>query len=331
MRSEEQGAKSEKRGLLRAIIVSVGRQAESIAAAACFFWLTLISAAAAQPPFTFDEIEFWVGSGANRAALAIDWVEDSADPPALVWGYRWQENATGADMLTAIVAADARLFAKLGSSGLGSELYGLGYDADDDGEFAINDGTQFNDQGIAMGARPFNPAVSIDPNDIYAEGWFMGFWHYGNASESPYHGGTWIDSLSAFNFRELSDGDWDSWAFTPTFDFAAYAENPLAATPPNVGPPLGMPGDYDGDNRVSAADYWVWKNSFGSQNDLAADGNGNLIVDAADYTVWRDHLGAGAGGFASLEHAVPEPSTGGLAVCFLVVLMFCAKRKEKVS
>jgi hypothetical protein len=299
-------------------------------AAACVFALSAHPANTAHS-FTFDDISFWVGTGANRAAMVIDWIEDTPNPPAFAWGYRWDGAATGRDMLVAIVAADNRLFAKLGASGLGSELYGIGYDADGDGQFAITDGTVFDQQGLATGSRPFVPAARVDPGDYYAEGWFMGFWHYGNASGNPYQGGTWIDSLSAFNDRELSDGDWDSWAFTPTFEFTAYAENPLAALPPNVGPPLGLAGDYDGDDRVTTADYWVWNNTFGSQSDLVADGNGNLIVDAADYTVWRDHLGAGTGGFASLVHAIPEPSTGRLAVCFLVVSMFCAKRKEKLS
>ena len=86
--------------------------------------------------FAFDDVEFWVGSGANCAAIAIDWVEQSTVEPALVWGYRWDGTASGRDMLTAVVAADDRLFAKLGNSSANPvRLYGLGYDSDDDGEF----------------------------------------------------------------------------------------------------------------------------------------------------------------------------------------------------
>ena len=54
-------------------------------------------------------------------------------------------------MLTAIVAADPRLFAKLGGSRNDPDaVYGIGYDADGDGEFAIDDDTVFDAEGFAF-------------------------------------------------------------------------------------------------------------------------------------------------------------------------------------
>ncbi len=53
-----------------------------------------------------------------------------------------------------------------------------------------------------------------------------------------------------------------------------------------------LPGDYNGDGIVDAADYNLWRSSFGSAINLAADGNGNGLVDAGDYIVWRDHFNA---------------------------------------
>ena len=49
-----------------------------------------------------------------------------------------------------------------------------------------------------------------------------------------------------------------------------------------------LQGDYDIDGDVDQDDYTVWRESFGSDLLLAADGNDNSVVDSADYTVWRD-------------------------------------------
>ena len=82
---------------------------------ACVFAILAHDGCAAQT-FSFDEIQFWVGAGAQRAALMIDWQEGAAEPPALAWGYRWDGTASGSDMLRAILAADDRLYAKLGGT-----------------------------------------------------------------------------------------------------------------------------------------------------------------------------------------------------------------------
>jgi hypothetical protein len=59
-----------------------------------------------------------------------------------------------------------------------------------------------------------------------------------------------------------------------------------------VSRPIGSEDyDYNGDFVVDALDYQVWKRSFGSSTNSAADGNGDGQIDAADYTIWRDHLG----------------------------------------
>ncbi|HEX2474405.1 MAG TPA: hypothetical protein VHK01_06660, partial [Lacipirellulaceae bacterium] len=139
---QEAGSREQIGQRLRIRSIGVGRKAEFTAAKACLIVVSLASTTFAQTPFSFDDIQFWVGSGANRAAVAIDWHENTIEPPALVWGYRWDGIAHGNDMLTAIVAADPRFFAKLGGTRSDpNAVYGLGYDADGDGEFAIDDDT----------------------------------------------------------------------------------------------------------------------------------------------------------------------------------------------
>jgi len=51
----------------------------------------------------FSEILFWVGEGSNEAVMAVNWADT-----ALAWGYRWNGDATVADMMAHIAAADPR-------------------------------------------------------------------------------------------------------------------------------------------------------------------------------------------------------------------------------
>ena len=46
-------------------------------------------------------------------------------------------------------------------------------------------------------------------------------------------------------------------------------------------------GDYNGDGRIDAGDYTLWRNTLGSTTDLRADGNRDGVVDEADYQVWK--------------------------------------------
>ena len=271
--------------------------------------------------FSLDDIRYWVGSGANRAAIVIDWGENAADPPALVWGYRWDGAATGADMLSDVLAADDRLFAKLGGSAANpAAVYGLGYDADDDGTFTLDDATTFNAAGIAITGAA-DAAIATDPGDFYAEGWYTGFWHYGSASSNPFDGDSWADAPEGMAGRDLTDGGWDSWTFSPTFNFASFAENPQAAESPFP------PGDYDQNGSVGLSDYARWKERYGT-NDTWADGNGNGIVDAADYTMWRNHVGMGSAMTAQQSRNVPEPASALLAIAALVLIRLATQRNR---
>ena len=95
-----------------------------------------------------------------------------------------------------------------------------------------------------------------------------------------------------------------------------------------------VPGDYNGDRRVNAADYTVWRNArLQNPPNLAADGTKDGEVDVEDYLFWKMHYGEGMGGAgaATIElNSVPEP-LGGLQVLILAVLLgirrqFAAKR-----
>ncbi len=265
-------------------------------------WLFGFSSVNAATITSLDEIAFWTGSGENRAAIVIDWDGESSADESLAWGYRWDGEASGEDMLRAVLASDARLFAKLGaSSPSGVATYGFGYDLDNDSEFGITDSAIFNLDGIAISGPPDDPppaAMATDSEDLYAEGWFTGFWRYGLSNGNPFLDGGWTNSGVGMSSRTLTDGDWDSWAFTPTFSLTAFAENAIAATAP------GLAGDFDSDQDVDGADFLVWQRNFG------------ISSDVTDLQQWSSNFGFSweSGGLLSAALSVPELPSSLLAL-----------------
>jgi hypothetical protein len=84
--------------------------------------------------------------------------------------------------------------------------------------------------------------------------------------------------------------------------------------------PDNIPGDYNANGIVDAADYALWRNMLGQMGPgLPADGNGDGTVNDADFDLWRANFGLGSPGEATAAlqaAAVPEAGTA--------VLFFCA-------
>ncbi len=89
-----------------------------------------------------------------------------------------------------------------------------------------------------------------------------------------------------------------------------------------------LAGDYNQNGVVDAADYALWRNTFGQNvaNGTGADGSGNGLVDDADYGIWTMHFGQSAGSGAGASFglpgsAVPEPGS-----CALLLVGVCLAR-----
>lgn len=184
--------------------------------------------------FTFDMIKNWTGEGENQAALVIQWNYDD-EPAALVFGYRWDGQATGADMLKAVVRNNPRLYTLMQYTNVSSPtdpnggytINGIGWDVDDDGDIALIDTGNDNqvyesEDGFFEHPRGYKPGQggssdydydnwkARDTDDMWGAGWYSAYWSY------------WVkdDFSSKFSYsswgasgRVLQNGSWDGWNF----------------------------------------------------------------------------------------------------------------------
>jgi len=102
---------------------------------------------------------------------------------------------------------------------------------------------------------------------------------------------------------------------------------------------LGYPlvtqtADFNRNGKVDAADYTLWRKTFGQTGiGLAADANLNNKIDVDDYAYWRSHFGLTSGSGAANESfgflAVPEPSTSWLFAALVVGLVGGLRRSPR--
>lgn len=168
--------------------------------------------------FSFDEIKYWVGTGEKRAALVIDWHDEKLDH-AMVWGYRWDGEATGYDMVAAVAKADPRFTFLTHSTNLGNTVAGLGYDLNASGDIQIiftgSDGSEEIytpvDGIVTTTAYNYDNWSNADAEDLWRSGWYSnGYWSY-QVKESQDEDFSY--SGSGASSRILSNGSWDGWSF----------------------------------------------------------------------------------------------------------------------
>ncbi len=89
----------------------------------------------------------------------------------------------------------------------------------------------------------------------------------------------------------------------------------------------GLPGDYNNDGAVDAADYTVYRENLNRTLILPNDPTPGTVV-AADYDVWRTNFGLALGSSASSATAVPEPT--GLGLLALSLLLGWALPRRRI-
>jgi hypothetical protein len=97
----------------------------------------------------------------------------------------------------------------------------------------------------------------------------------------------------------------------------------FADVTPHTPAVVGVPGDYNDNGTVDAADYVAWRDNPAT---LVNEGASPGVVDAADYDFWRARFGATSGpGAGASAGAVPEPTTG---LMLVILSVFCVTRRR---
>lgn len=196
----------------------------------------------------------------------------------------------------------------------GTGYVGFWLKTDDPGSnvrIAIDDPVPAGTSAIEMGTAK---------NIIADNQWHLYQWNFGDAND-------W-DALG----NAGSDGDIDATSGTVTIDsiwFAGagnvqiYLDN-VMHNPNGVITPGYIPGDFDGDGLVNAADYTAWRTTYGQAVTpwTGADGNGDGVVDSSDYVLWRRSMSQAGSGMGS-STAVPEPPA---ALMLLIAAVHAARQ-----
>ncbi len=91
----------------------------------------------------------------------------------------------------------------------------------------------------------------------------------------------------------------------------SYASNMVVLS--ITGTATGVPGDYNENDVVDAADYTVWRDKLGGAA-LPNEGASPGTVDQDDYVFWKNNFGNSGSGSLSAA-AVPEPAS---SVCLVM-------------
>ena len=187
------------------------------------------------------------------------------------------------------------------------------------------DGTFNNDRVFSdeFAANPLLDSASLRQDSIVSAvfGSTKYNWKISYTGLITYTGGDNVGITGAADTSSIS-----SIAATGGLDVVLMGLSTESITPP------GVPGDYNGNGVVDAADYTVWRDHLGQSSPgytLQNEGASTGTVDASDYDFWKAHFGAsGAGASVVGGGAVPEPSTLVLALVGVIGVAAIGRRKH---
>lgn len=222
----------------------------------------------------FSDIQYWVGTGTNEAAFAVQW-NDSKNPDALVWGFRWNGTATGEDMMKAIAKADHRFFTLLyQGTQFGTAIGGLGFDLN-----GVNTNALYKNGNVTYPYYPvdgivntsaydFDAFTAADVADHWSSGWTTnGYWSYWIKDPTdPDFGYSGAGATS----RVLQNGSWDVWNYNLNF-----SDFPISSTMTPVSPYVSATDFTNGYFLVN--EEW-FGHTNGSVNFIDSNGNVNYRV-----------------------------------------------------
>ncbi len=197
-----------------------------------------------------SQIKFWAGDGMNRAALVFQWNVDG-ETHARAYGYRYNGEATGYDMLKAVVEEAPELFALVSYTynPEGYVLGGAGLSPERGTAIEISDGKTtytmaLNELFTSTGGYNYDDYSCNTQGAFWQSGWFDGYWSYWTGSPE-YFGYSGL-GMSA---STLYDGCWNYWNYSDVAD----PENPQ---PTNLTwLPIEAAEDYVPANSVSEVVY----------------------------------------------------------------------------
>jgi arabinogalactan endo-1,4-beta-galactosidase len=256
----------------------------------------------------------------NWSDTSIGAVNEAGVATSAVDGYLWWYNATSLAAATTVVGAvTTNDFDPISTSADGLTL---------NWEQRLEH--QFNDSFQEVSGTPVDVRLAVEVDgQWYATAEVFTTTDTGVSSTGPWDlysrdfdpaASEWLEltlSGSSVTLGAVADGDLagelTGIGFVGTF--AQYQTVNFNFVEISVAVPLLLPGDFNGDGVVDAADYTVWRDNLGTSFDLNGNGDESEgsggVVDQADYDLWKAQFGTTTSGPGALAEsaAVPEPPT----------------------